>query len=109
MVRVLCGRALVEDERSSSAFIVAGGEITKAARNWLGQGHASQRSQIMFIDRTGILNLYVVANLPLPAAVLPPGPDSGDTDPTKRRSRPRVAMTSSPRPTLSPQRLVRYA
>lgn len=28
----------------------------------------------MFIDRDDILNLYVVANLPLPAAALPPDP-----------------------------------
>lgn len=57
------------------AFIVAGGEITKAARNWLGNAlDASKRSQIMFIDRDDILNLYVVTNLPLPAAALPPDP-----------------------------------
>jgi len=57
------------------AFIVAGGEITKAARNWLGNAlDASKRSQIMFIDRDDILNLYVVASLPLPAAALPPAP-----------------------------------
>lgn len=49
------------------AFIVAGGEITKAARNWIGNAlDASKRSQIMFIDRDDILNLYVVTNLPLP-------------------------------------------
>lgn len=50
------------------AFIVAGGEITKAARNWLGNKlDASKRSQIMFMDRDDILNLFVVTNLPLPA------------------------------------------
>lgn len=55
------------------AFIVAGGEITKAARNWLGNTlDASRRSQIMFIDRNDILNLYIVNNLPLPAAAMPP-------------------------------------
>jgi hypothetical protein len=49
------------------AFIVAGGEITKSARNWLGnQLDASKRSQILFMDREDILNLYVVTNLPLP-------------------------------------------
>lgn len=49
------------------AFIVAGGEITKAARNWLGNAlDAHKRSQIMFMDRDDILNLYVVTNLPLP-------------------------------------------
>ncbi len=51
------------------AFIVAGGEITKAARNWLGNRlDASKRSQIMFMDRDDILNLFVVTNLPLPSA-----------------------------------------
>ena len=54
------------------AFIVAGGQITKAARNWIGNAlDASKRSQIMFIDRDDILNLYVVTNLPLPAGALP--------------------------------------
>ena len=53
------------------AFIVAAGEITKAARNWLGgKLDASKRSQVMFMDRDDILNLYVVANLPLPSAAL---------------------------------------
>lgn len=57
------------------AFIVAGGEITKAARNWIGNAlDALKRSQTMFIDRDDILNLYVVANVPLPAAALPPTP-----------------------------------
>jgi hypothetical protein len=55
------------------AFIVAGGEITKAARNWLGNAlDATKRSQILFMDREDILNLYVVASLPLPDAALPP-------------------------------------
>ncbi|QOW01446.1 MULTISPECIES: hypothetical protein [Rhodococcus] len=54
------------------AFIVAGGEITKAARNWIGNAlDATKRSQIMFIDRADILNLYVVTNLPLPSGALP--------------------------------------
>jgi hypothetical protein len=49
------------------AYIVAGGEITKAARAWLGNAiDASQRRQIIFMDREDILNLYVVANLPVP-------------------------------------------
>ena len=53
------------------AFIVAGGEITKSARNWLGgKLDASKRSQIMFMDRDDILNLFVVTNLPLPTAAL---------------------------------------
>lgn len=54
------------------AFIVSGGEITKAARNWLGNKlDASKRSQIMFMDREDILNLYIVTNLPLPDGALP--------------------------------------
>lgn len=49
------------------AFFVAGGAITKAARNWIGNAlNANKRSQIMFMDRDDILSLYVVANLPLP-------------------------------------------
>lgn len=68
------------------AFIVAGGEITKAARNWLGNAlDASKRSQIMFIDRDDILNLYVVTNLPLPDAAVPtpadPWPNGTDEPP----------------------------
>ncbi|MDX8036755.1 hypothetical protein SK803_41730 [Lentzea sp. BCCO 10_0856] len=61
------------------AFIVAGGEITKAARNWLGNAlDAAKRSQIMFMDRDDILNLYTVTNLPLPGAALPtPDPWGG--------------------------------
>ena len=62
------------------AFIVAGGEITKAARNWLGNAlDAAKRSQIMFIDREDILNLYVVTSLPLPRAALPPEPNPWTT------------------------------
>jgi hypothetical protein len=48
-------------------FIVAGGEITKSARNWL---DASKRSQIMFLGREDIINLNVVTNLPLPDSAL---------------------------------------
>ncbi|MDF6988864.1 hypothetical protein [Escherichia coli] len=53
------------------AFIVAGGEITKQARNWLGgKLDASKRSQIIFMDREDILNLYTVSNVPLPTGAL---------------------------------------
>jgi hypothetical protein len=53
------------------AFIIAGGEITKAARNWIGNKlDATKRSQIMFMDREDILNLFVVTNLPLPTGAL---------------------------------------
>lgn len=54
------------------AFIVAGGEITKAARNWLGNRlDATKRSQVLFMDRDDILNLFIVTNMPLPAKALP--------------------------------------
>lgn len=61
--------------RSGSAASSDGGEITKAARNWLGNAlAATKRSQIMFMDRDDILNLYVVTSLPLPEGALPPPP-----------------------------------
>ena len=61
------------------AFIIAGGEITKAARNWLGNKlDATKRSQVMFMDREDILNLFIVNNLPLPAGALPKPPDDDE-------------------------------
>lgn len=64
------------------AFIVAGGEITKAARNWLGSKLDSvKRSQILFMDRDDILNLYVVSSLPLPKGAMPGIPIGDDTVP----------------------------
>lgn len=54
------------------AFIVAGGEITKQAKNWLGgKLDASKRSQILFMDRDDIMDLYVTLNVPLPSEALP--------------------------------------
>jgi hypothetical protein len=62
------------------AFIIAGGEITKAARNWLGNKlDIAKRSQIIFMDRDDIVNLYIVTNLPLPGDV-PPPKDTPDDD-----------------------------
>ena len=55
------------------AFIVAGGEITKSAKNWLGgKLDQTKRSQVMFMDREDIVNLFVVTNVALPEAALPP-------------------------------------
>lgn len=71
-VLMMLGHEVFDPETSKRvlvdhAFIVAGGEITKQARNWLGEKlDASKRSQIMFMDREDILNLYTVNNLPLP-------------------------------------------
>lgn len=63
------------------AFIVAGGEITKQAKNWLGEKlDASKRSQILFIDREDILNLYIVSSLPLPEGAIPAATSSFDDD-----------------------------
>lgn len=63
------------------AFIVAGGEITKQAKNWLGERlDATKRSQVMFMDRDDILNLFIVTNLPLPKGALPPPPTMSDFD-----------------------------
>jgi hypothetical protein len=63
------------------AFIVAGGEITKAAKNWLAQQlDLSKRSQILFMDRDDILNLYVVSSIPLPAGAQPPAPAAAGDD-----------------------------
>lgn len=71
-VLMMLGHEVFDPETSKRvlvdhAFIVAGGEITKQARNWLGgKLDASKRSQIMFMDREDILNLFTVNSLPLP-------------------------------------------
>jgi hypothetical protein len=67
------GRTVLVDH----AFVVAGGEITKAARSFIGRAlDTARRSQIMFIDREDIMNRYVANNLPLPTkAQPPPDPD----------------------------------
>jgi hypothetical protein len=63
------------------AFIVAGGEITKQAKNWLGEKlDASKRSQILFMDRDDILNLYIVSNMPLPEGAIPKSVTAFDDD-----------------------------
>ncbi len=71
-ILMMLGHEIFDPETSKKvlvdhAFIVSGGEITKQARNWLGgKLDATKRSQIMFMDREDILNLYVVSNVPLP-------------------------------------------
>jgi hypothetical protein len=63
------------------AFIVAAGEITKQAKNWLGERlDATKRSQVMFMDRDDILNLFIVTSLPLPKGALPPAKAWDDLD-----------------------------
>ena len=79
-ITMMLGHEIFDPETSrrvlvDHAFIVAGGEITKAARNWIGNKlDATKRSQIMFMDRDDILNLYVVTGLPLPEKAMPPRP-----------------------------------
>ncbi|MEX2615703.1 MAG: hypothetical protein WD767_06380 [Alphaproteobacteria bacterium] len=77
-VTMMLGHEIFDPELSrrvlvDHAFIVAGGEITKQAKNWLGERlDATKRSQVMFIDRDDILNLFIVTNLPLPSRALLP-------------------------------------
>jgi hypothetical protein len=85
-VLMMLGHEIFDPETSKKvlvdhAFIVAGGEITKQARNWLGgKLDASKRSQVMFMDRDDILNLYTVNNLPLPESASEAQPDQFDDD-----------------------------
>jgi hypothetical protein len=85
-VLMMLGHEIFDAETSKKvlvdhAFIVAGGEITKAARNWLGgKLDQSKRSQILFMDRDDILNLYVVSTLPLPEGAMPKAPNPLDDD-----------------------------
>ena len=79
---MMLGHEIFDPETSKKAlvdhaFIVAGGEITKQAKNWLGEKlDASKRSQVLFMDRDDILNLYTVSTLPLPiGATLKPNID----------------------------------
>lgn len=71
-VLMMLGHEIFDSELSKRvlvdhAFIVAGGEITKAARNWIGgKLDQSKRSQILFMDREDIVNLFVVSPLIVP-------------------------------------------
>ncbi|PCE67362.1 hypothetical protein [Salinivibrio sp. YCSC6] len=85
-VLMMLGHEIFDPETSrrvlvDHAFIVAGGEITKQARNWLGgKLDASKRSQILFMDREDILNLYIANGLPLPQKALPAAESEFDDD-----------------------------
>ena len=41
---------------------------------------ASKQSQVMFMDRDDLLNLFIVTNLPLPKAALSPTKPSNEFD-----------------------------
>jgi hypothetical protein len=85
---MMLGHEIFDPETSKKvlvdhAFIVAGGEITKQAKNWLGgKLDATKRSQILFMDREDILNLYVVSGLALPSDARPPPFSSGADEET---------------------------
>ena len=80
-VLMMLGHEIFDPETSKRvlvdhAFIVTGGEITKHAKNWLGgKLDATKRSQILFMDREDILNLYVVSSLALPTRASYPSSD----------------------------------
>jgi hypothetical protein len=84
---MMLGHEIFDPETSKKtlvdhAFIVSGSEITKQARNWLGgKLDASKRSQIMFMDREDILNIFIVSQIPLPAAALPAAKELSDEIP----------------------------
>lgn len=75
-VLMMLGHEIFDPETSKKAlvdhaFIIAGGTITKQAKNWLGgKLDASKRSQILFMDRDDIMDLYVTLNVPLPEGAL---------------------------------------
>lgn len=85
-VLMMLGHEIFDPETSKKvlvdhAFIVAGGEITKQAKNWLGEKlDATKRSQILFMDRDDILNLYVTSSLPLPPGAMPAPSSDVDDD-----------------------------
>lgn len=85
-ILMMLGHEIFDPETSRKvlvdhAFIVAGGEITKQAKNWLGgKLDATKRSQILFMDRDDILNLYITSSLPLPTGAVPLPPLDLDDD-----------------------------
>ena len=85
-VLMMLGHEIFDPEMNKKAlvdhaFIIAGGEITKQARNWLvGKLDASQRSQILFMDRDDILNLFISSSTLLPKNLDVTASDSLDID-----------------------------
>jgi hypothetical protein len=75
-ITMMLGHEIFDPESSrrvlvDHAFIVAGGEITKAAKNWIGSKlDQTKRSQVMFMDREDIMNLFIVTNVALPPNAL---------------------------------------
>lgn len=71
-VRMMLGHEVFDPDINSKrlvdhAYIISGGEITKAARNWIaGELDRSQRSQLLFFDRADILDLFITNGLRVP-------------------------------------------
>jgi len=62
-------------------FIISAADITKQAKNWLGQNlDQASRRHVMFMDRDDLLNLAVSTNLRLPTDAVTPQPVEWDTD-----------------------------
>ena len=84
-VLMMLGHEIFDSETSKTvlvdhAFVIAGGEITKQAKNWLGNKlDASKRSQILFMDRDDILNLCIVNQSPLPKEISEKPADFNDS------------------------------
>lgn len=74
-IRMMLGHVVFDPETNKRvlvdhAIIVASSDITKHARNWLGeQLDASQRSQILFMDQNDILDLFLTHDVPLPSSI----------------------------------------
>ena len=75
-VQMMLGHMVFDPETNRKclvdhAIIIAGGEITKQAKNWLAEKlDASQRSQILFMDRNDILDLMLMYKVPLPEKII---------------------------------------
>ncbi|MEO1256374.1 MAG: hypothetical protein AAFY41_16005, partial [Bacteroidota bacterium] len=74
-IQMMLGHVVFDPETNKKALvdhamIISAGIITKQARNWLGEKlTASQRSQILFMDRSNILDLMLLQNIPLPSSL----------------------------------------
>lgn len=74
-VLMMLGHEIFDPETNKTslvdhAFIITGGEITRQAKNWLGgKLDASQRSQILFMDRDDILDLMLRHKIPIPTPI----------------------------------------
>jgi len=79
-VTMMLGHEIFDPEIGKSvlvdhAYIVSAGDITKQARNWLGNKlDKERRRSIIFMDRKDILDLFAVTNAPLPPKAMPPEP-----------------------------------